>query len=127
MLNARPGQQERESQVIARAGMPGAITLATNMAGAPASCRLNQADFFGPAQWHAARVLGGKSERSACVTFHFGGWRRWCRRSTSFHSLSGAGQRRTHGVSALDLRRRVLLFASSPGSRAGWRRLGFRV
>ena len=34
MLNARPEAQEGESQVIAQAGMPGAITLATNMAGA---------------------------------------------------------------------------------------------
>ncbi len=46
VLNARPGQQERESQVIARAGLPGAITLATNMAGAPAPCQRKQAEFF---------------------------------------------------------------------------------
>jgi preprotein translocase subunit SecA len=34
VLNARPDQHAQESQVIAQAGMPGAVTIATNMAGA---------------------------------------------------------------------------------------------
>ena len=34
VLNARPDQHAQESQVIAQAGMPGAITIATNRAGA---------------------------------------------------------------------------------------------
>lgn len=33
MLNARPEFVRREAQVIAQAGLPGAVTIATNMAG----------------------------------------------------------------------------------------------
>jgi preprotein translocase subunit SecA len=33
LLNARPELAGREAQVVAQAGMPGAVTIATNMAG----------------------------------------------------------------------------------------------
>ena len=33
MLNAKPEYAEREGEIVAEAGQPGAVTIATNMAG----------------------------------------------------------------------------------------------
>ena len=37
LLNAKPERVERESEIVAQSGRRGAVTIATNMAGAPLS------------------------------------------------------------------------------------------
>ena len=60
LLNAKPENVERESEIVAQAGRAGAVTIATNMAGSsPTSFSVAIAT-----TWHA----------SSCVKFCCPGW-----------------------------------------------------
>jgi preprotein translocase subunit SecA len=73
VLNARPDQHAQESQVISQAGMPGAITIATNMAGARRDITVLHASRQLPQRCIAVsslRLLKTKAEAHARLLLH---------------------------------------------------------
>ena len=85
VLNAKPEYAEHEGEIVAEAGAPGAVTIATNMAGRGVDIK-----------------LGGNAEHLAMLELASSGW---SRASPTTTSTCSASCRRSSGASRLRVTR----------------------
>ena len=82
LLNAKPENVERESEIVAQAGRAGAVTIATNMAGQGTDIILGGNSDYRPARMREvlqpSGETGGRPQDAAALATQFR--RRWVRR-----------------------------------------------
>ncbi len=76
MLNAKPEHAAREAEIVAEAGQPGAVTIATNMAGRGVDIKLG-----GNPEHLARRQLAGRGSSPDAEGYDERLQARCCRRS----------------------------------------------